>query len=348
MAGVWYCTREDVKRALDSKTTARDDEQVDRAIETGARNIEGLLHRRFYPLTATRRFDWPNQQYARPWRLWLDSNELVSVTTLTAGGTAIASGDYLLRRSDDRDETPYTHIEIDLSSQASFASGPSHQQSIVVTGVWCGCPADETPAGALAEALDDSETGVDVTNGAVVGVGTILRCDSERMIVTGRTMLDTGSNLGGNLTASAADVLVPVTGVNVGEVILIDAERMLVVDTAGSNVVVKRAWDGSVLATHSNGADVYASRTLTVQRAALGTTAATHLSATALAAHVVPGPVRDLNVAEAIAQIHQEQAAYARTAGAGENEREARALGLRAAQEAAYTAYGRKARIRAI
>src|SRR5690606_22447868 len=56
----WYTTRETVKAALDYKETARNDAQVDRAIESASRAVEGLLHRRFYPETATRYFDWPN------------------------------------------------------------------------------------------------------------------------------------------------------------------------------------------------------------------------------------------------------------------------------------------------
>lgn len=44
-----YCTRQDVKRALDVHETARSNGQVDRAVEAASRTIEGVLHRRFYP-----------------------------------------------------------------------------------------------------------------------------------------------------------------------------------------------------------------------------------------------------------------------------------------------------------
>src|SRR5258707_702611 len=53
---VCYCSREDVKTALDFKETARSNPQVDRAIQSAADNIEGFTHRSFYPLTATRVF----------------------------------------------------------------------------------------------------------------------------------------------------------------------------------------------------------------------------------------------------------------------------------------------------
>jgi hypothetical protein len=347
LTGIWYATREDVKRALDAAETARNDAQVDRAIESGSRTIEGLTHRRFYPELATRYFPWPNHQHARPWRLWLDQHELISVTTLVAGGTTIPATDYFLEPANDG--PPYTHVEIDLASGSAFAAGSTHQRAIAITGLF-GHSADEAPAGALAEALDGSETGVDVTDSSLVGVGTILKCEAERMLVTGRSMLDTGQNSSA-LTASSSDVAI--TGITagtikVGEVLLVDSERMLVVDVAGTTLTVKRAWDGSALAAHSGGADIYAPRSLTVTRGALGTTAATHADATALTKHVVPALVRDLAIAEAINQLQQETSGYARVIGEGENAREGTGRSLFDLRRDTITAYGRKARARAV
>lgn len=357
MNGPVYATRERVKRALDVKETARSNAQIDDAIETSSRTVEGILHRRFYPELATRSFDWPNSQYARPGRLWLDQHELISLTTLVAGGVTIASGDYVLYPTDG---PPYNRVEIDLSGSAAFSSGDTHQQAIDITGVYAGCRLDEAPAGALAEALDASETAVDVTDSAAIGVGDIIRVDSERMLVVGRQMLDTGQNLGANLTDKASGVTVSVsdgTGFAVDEVLLVDSERMLVVDIAGNSLTVKRAWDGSVLAAHSSGADIYALRTLTVTRGALGTTAATHTTSAAIARHLVPGPVRDATVALALAQLLGEQSGYARAsssarpsgaAGSSRSGTPATGRGVGDVLELAYTAYGRKARIRGV
>lgn len=345
--GVWYCSREDVKSALDLKETARNNAQVDRVIEAASRSIEKLTHRKFYPQLAARYFDWPNGSYSRSWRLWLDADELISVTTLTSGGEAISASDYFLEPANSG--PPYTHVEIDLDSSAAFGGGNTHQRDIAITGLF-GYSADTTAAGILAEALDSSETGVDVTNSQAIGVGDIIKVDSERMIVTEKSMLDTGQNCS-TLTSSAASV--SITGVtagtiNTGETILVDSERMLVVDVSGTTLTVKRAWDGSVLASHTNGADIYASRTLTVERAALGTTAASHDTATAITRHVVPLLIRTLCVAEAIVMLGNETAGYARTVGAGENAREAAGRALRTLREEVYSSYGRKARIRAV
>jgi hypothetical protein len=342
----WYASREDLKAALDVMETARSDAQIDRALASGARSIDGEFHRIFYPLTATRTFDWP-QRYTRPWRLWLNQHELISVTALVAGGTTIAAADYLLRPDHG---PPFTHVEIDLSSVASFAASATHQRAISIAGVY-GHSNDETPAGALAEALDTTETDVDVSDGSKMGVGHLLRADSEAMVVTGRAMLDSGQNLGGNLDASAASVAVPVsdgTGYHAGEVLLIDSERMLLTDIAGNTLTVRRAWDGSTLAAHTTGADVYVSRRLTVARAAVGTTAAAHDNGAILARHLPPGPVGTYNLALGINTLLQERSGYARTVGSAENEQEAAGRGLRSARSQAWRAYARKARIGAV
>ena len=349
--GIWYSTREAVKDALDVKETARADGQIDRAIEAASRSVEGLLHRRFYPWTGTRYFDWPNSQRARPWRLWLDANELVSVTTLTSGGTVIPETDYFVRRSDDLGEPPYDHIELDLDSPASFGGGSTHQRDIAITGVF-GYGDDTAPAGALGAALDDSATSVTVTDAGAVGVGDLLLVDTERMVVTGRAMADTGLTISGVLASSQAGVTVTVsssTGAPApGEVILLDSERMLVVDTAGTTLTVKRAWDGSVLAAHDTGTAVWASRSLTVQRAAVGTVAASHADGVSLARHVYPGPVTTLCEAYALNTLLQARAGYARTAGEGDGARESTGRGVKAAERDAYRAYGRKARLRGV
>ncbi|MDQ7910256.1 hypothetical protein RB614_37760 [Phytohabitans sp. ZYX-F-186] len=348
--GIWYTTREAVKAALDYKETARSDAQVDAAIESASRAVEGLTHRRFYPWTGTRYFDWPDRRYSTPWRLWLDNNEVASISTLVAGGLTIAPSDYFLRRSDGLDEPPYTSIEIDLDSSAAFTSGPTFQRAVAVTGVFIGCPVDEVPAGALAEALDATETAVDVTDAAAVGVGHILRVGDERMIVTGRQMLTTGQTLQSALADRINDVTVVVTNgaaFSVGEVILLDGERMWIVDIAGNNLIVKRQWDGSVLASHT-GSTIYASRTVTVERGALGTTAATHDTAAAIVRHKPPALVTEMADAEAINTLLQKRAGYARTVGSGDNEREAGGRGLRQVREDVRTTYGRKARTAAV
>lgn len=342
-----YTTRERVKRSLDVKPSAYADWQVDAAIEAASDTVEGCLHRRFYPEAATRYFDWPDPVRSLSWRLWLNQHELVSVSAIVSGGTALTADQYFLRPESG---PPFTHVEINLDTNAAFEGGDTHQRAIAIAGVYAGCPDRTAPAGALAEALDSSETAVDVTDSASIGVGDLVLAGSERMLIVDRRMLDTGQNLQLDLPAQTASTSVRVsdgTGFNVGETILLDAERMLIVDIAGNTLVVKRAWDGTVLATHS-GSDIYAPRTLTVMRGALGTVAAAHDAATALARQVYPALVAEYATGEALNTLLQEQSGYARTVGSGEAVREASGGGLDMLREQAYTAYGRKARKRAV
>lgn len=344
-----YATREEIKAELDVKETARSNARIDRALADATDAVHGLCHRVFYPEQDTRYFDWPGPQHARPWRLWLDANEVISVTTLTSGGTTIVAADYFLEPN--QYGPPYNRIEIDLDSSAAFGGGDTHQRDITVTGLF-GYKNDETTLGATAEALDDSETGVDVdaTTSAAVGVGSLLRIDTERVIVTGRAQLDTGQTLGGaGLTNQNNAVTVTVQSgptFAAGETILIDGERMRVDEIAGSTLVVTRAWDGSTIAAHSVGATIYAPRTLTVARGALGTTAATHLTAATVHRWDAPGPVRQLCVAEALTDLLQGRSGYARTAGSGEGEREVSGRGVADLRKRVYVSHGRKARTR--
>lgn len=348
-----YCTREDVQNALDVKSTARTFTQIDRVIQAATLMVEGLLNRQFWVFTGTKKFDWPQLPFAGafPWRMWVDANEILTVTTLTSGGTVIPSSGYLLEPVNYG--PPYTRIDINLGTNSAFNSAATWQQSLVVTGTFSGAPATTTPAGSLAAAITTtSATTCDVTDASAIGVGSTLVIESERLLVTGRQMLTTGLTLQApDLTASDANTTVAVSNgaaFAVGEVILIDSERMLIVDIAGNNLTVKRAWDGSVLATHTNGATIYASRRLTVVRGAFGTTAAMHSNSTAIAVATVPALVQSLTLAEAINLLLSEESGWARSIGSGDATRNASGAGLKDLRDRTYAEHGRKVRMRSI
>ncbi|MET9012329.1 hypothetical protein ABZX74_15625 [Streptomyces olivaceoviridis] len=351
MSTPWYATREEIKAELDVKETARSNARIDRALADATEAIHGLLHRRFYPTVATRYFDWPSSQYRPSWRVWLDDSELISLTSVTSGGVTIPLDDVLLEPN--RSGPPYTRLELNIGTSAAWGGGSTYQRDITITGLW-GYRNDETTLGVTAEALDASETSIDVdaATSAAVGVGSLLRIDSERVIVTGRTQLDTGQTLGGagltNINNSVTVTVQSGGAFAAGETILIDGERMRVDDIAGNTLVVTRAWDGSTIAAHAAGAAIYAPRALTVERGALGTTAATHALGAAVILWVPPGPVRQLCIAEALTDLLQGRSGYARTAGSGENERETSGRGLADLRARVYTSHGRKARMRSV
>lgn len=350
-----YATREDVKSALDLKETARSNSQVDRAIDAASRVVEGLCHRRFYPEVDTRYFDWPDQ-YARPWRLWLDDSELIELTSISSGGVTIPPGNVNLEPN--RGGAPYNRVEIQLDTSSAFGGGSTIQRDITITGLW-GYRDDESPAGTAAAGISSSVTTLVVSDASAIGVGQVLRIGTERLIVTERAMTSTGQTLQTPMTTAKNNEILAVTdgtAFSVGEVLLLDAERMRINDVAGNNLIVERSWDGSTLAAHT-APTIYASRSLTVVRGALGTTAAAIAQDAAVYRWNPPGPVRTLTVAEAVTTLLQESSGYARTTGAGTASRQvgggtvtktAYGAGLDALREQVYVSHGRKARTRAV
>src|SRR5690606_27435433 len=124
---------EEVMASLDIKYTARSNAIVDRAIEAGSRAVEGLTHRKFYPVTDTRYFPWPAGSFGSPWRIWLDDNEVIEVTSLTAGGVSISSDDYFLEPVNSG--PPFNRVEIDRDSSASFTNNGTSQRAVALTGL---------------------------------------------------------------------------------------------------------------------------------------------------------------------------------------------------------------------
>lgn len=342
-----YATREALRQVIDIKTTARNAAALDRGLEAGSEAIEGCLHRRFYPEIATRYFDWPDSSYPRAWRIWLEEDELVSLTSILSGSSTILPASVFLYPNQG---PPYTRLELDRASNAAFAGATSPQRGVAVTGLF-GYRDDSAPAGTVAEALDTSETEVQLTSSEAVGVGDLLKVDSERMLVTERTWLTTGLTVqGSGLAAGATGVALTAsgTGVVAGETILVDSERMLVVDAVGTAVTVQRAYDGSVLGAHLVGATIYAPRSLTVTRGVLGTTAATHLINATCTVHVPPALIRELCIGEALNYLVSANAAWARVIGAAEYAKEYTGVGLDGLRKQARKSHGRYGRTAAV
>lgn len=348
-----YCSRFDVARASDIKSTARSNDAIDRAIQSAADNIDGQMHRVFYPTDTTHYLDWPNFQRAYPWRIWLDQWELADVTSnvpvLISGGTTISSGDIFWGPWNY--SPPYTFAELDRSTSSSFGHGPTPQREISIKGTFGYSIATQT-AGTLAANINGTTTTVTTSDGSLLGPGNVLIIGSERMLVTESSSTDTTATLtSGGTTAVASDTSLTVsdgTKVNAGEVILIGSERMLCYDVTGNVLTVKRAWDGTVLATHSPSDAIYAYRTWTVVRGVLGTTAASATAGAAATINQPPALIRDLAIAEASVQARQELGLYSDPQGSGAGATKAIGSALAEKWVSAITAFGRKARSRVV
>lgn len=346
-----YSTREEVKRALDIKQTASNDAQVDRAIEAARDDVNGLCKRRFYNVTGTQSWDWPNFQRAYPWRIWFDERELadttVNVPVVTSGGNVIPAANILWGPWNY--SPPFTFLELDRSKGGSFGQGSTPQKDVAILGLF-GYWDKRAAAGTLASAVTDTtSTTVTVSDSTACGVGDVLICGSERMLVQDRAMADTGQAQQSGLSANqASDVLLGVTtgsAYRAGEVLQLDAEQVLVTSVTGNSLTVKRAFNGTVLAAHT-GAEIYAPRLLTVTRGDLGSTAATHAQSSALAIQVIPSLVKELSAAEAINHVLQETAGYARSLPQGAGI--VPGTGLPDLRDRCREQYGRKARQRVI
>jgi hypothetical protein len=375
-----YCSRDDVMRSIDIKDGAISTAQVDRAIASGADKIEGRMMRKFYPLDTTRFLDWPNYQYAAPWRMWLGKQDCCALTLLQspgnsggAGGVSIPLNQVFLEPVNRDPGFPFRSIELDRSTVAAWGIGPTPQHSIWATGTF-GFTADADTAASLAASIAASDTTMTLSDGSQCGPGDLLIIGygrgtapyptylgtagavqpylGERIIVTDKTAAATGLTQSGSgcTTASGSDNQLTTTGtgaLNPGEVLQLDGERMLVESVTAGTATVVRAWDGTVLAVHS-GAPVYAMRLLTVLRGELGTTAASASSGTTVARHRPPQLIRDLNIAIGADQVMQELSGYSRTVGAGDAQMRASGYALADLWDQAARRFGRQQRIGAI
>jgi hypothetical protein len=311
-----FATREQIMGATDIKSTAIQASAIDRLIFSASRQIEQVMRRHFYPRVETVTYE-PPYDFAR-YGFWLN-RDIQSVTNLEVDDVGLTVDDFTLHPSSDG--PPYSRIELSGFENVETA----------ITGVW-GYSDDEAPAGALdGNVATTTETTIQVTNGAAIGVGDLIHIEDERLIVTNKVVVDSAVNTTAEVAAEKSVVTLPVgdgTAFTAGETVLVDAERMLITDVAGNNLIVKRAHDGSTLALHVTDSDIYVYRLLTVERGAEGTTAAIHADTTAITRNVPPGTITELCIAEVTTALEQESAAYARTIGSGEAEREAAGKGL--------------------
>lgn len=341
-----YTTRDEVRAVPDFRESPRSNAAIDRAIASAATDINSMMHRRFYPEDGTKFFDWPNYDYAYPWRIWFAQYDLVTATSVTSGGQAVSLGDIFFEPANKEADEPYTYMELNRATNAAFGAGNTPQRDVAITGTW-GYSATTMPAGALAAGTGSGDATVTVTDSAPTSPGAILLAGTERMLVTDRVMTSTGQELQADLDLAQNAVSVTVgdgTKFFYSEILLIDSERVLVTDIAGNTLTVLRGFDGSTVAAHTSGATIYAPRLLTVSRGALGTTAASHNLGDAVTRFTFPGLITDLAVALSVNSVLQGSSGYSRIVGEGDNQRLASGAALADLVSRAVAAYGRKAR----
>lgn len=349
--GAWYTTRERFMRAADVKAVAYATTEIDATIEAASRDVDRLCRRGddtrpgLAPWTGSLTFDWPVRGNDGSFRFWLNAHKLISKTTVVSGGTTITD-DVLLWPPEFG--PPYHALDIDRSTDSVLAEGEgTGQRSLVVTGLWGHTNVERTLSTWTIGSSPNSST-TSITINAPIGVGNIVRIDSERVIITERAFTTSGQT--GTLTSSVSAQSLAVsdgTAFFAGETLLIESERVLVQDISGNTLIVKRAVDGTTLAAHTGATIMYA-RACTVERGALGTTAASHTSGTQIHVWQPPPLAEQLTIAYALDAREQERAAYARTIGTAENQRAAGRGGIKSLEARVEEAFGRPVRMAAV
>lgn len=219
----WYCTREQLKREI-AIPDPQDDAAIDDCIESVSRFLEMEYGHRWYPTTETRTFT------ARNGRILVD--DLLSVTLLEtdADGTRAYATDWAATDFDllptgallESPPAPYWEVRMAPNGSQYFPRGAL---GVRIAGVWGYYDQRSTSSATLAEDLDASETGVDVSDGSVFGVGHTLRLPS--------------------------------------------GEQVFVTAIAGNTLTVERGANGTTAATQSNGGAIQVYRYPIVGRACL-------------------------------------------------------------------------------
>ena len=184
-------------------------------------------------------------------------------------------------------------------------------------------------------------------DGSRVGVGDSLLIESEQVWVSARGDLDLAQNLSGALGADETDTTLGLGGapddpVSLGEVLRLGSERMRVTEiNSTTSFEVERSYDGTDLAAHSNGADVFIRRTYTIVRAVNGTTAATHADDKTITRYTAPPQIEEVVLAEVIQLFHRQESGFTQRVGGGENQVTIRPDSIERLKRSAYGAHRR-------
>ena len=177
-----FISRDALKDRL-GDTLTTDDVAYRAILEAVSRRIEHETSQRFQVHTATRYLSatWTNSLMLR--------TGMLSVTTLKTDDdgdrtyeTTWATTDYdLIPLNAVGDLKPFTSLDVAPAGTKTF---PVHTRSTELVGSWGYFQDLETVSSALNEALDSSETAVDVVSGAAYEVLQTILIDTEQMYIT--------------------------------------------------------------------------------------------------------------------------------------------------------------------
>lgn len=178
-----YCDLATLKTAMGISDTT-DDTRLLTVLEDVSRFIDEHCQRHFYVKTETRYYTGTGCDY-----LLLDA-DLLSVTSLKTDEDDDRDYDYTWTAT-DYDLEPYNSwpkTKISETPNGDY-SLPTNPKGIEITGLWGygrgdGATPYEVSSTTTAEALDTTETGVDVASGAALSAGQTILIDSEQMYIS--------------------------------------------------------------------------------------------------------------------------------------------------------------------
>lgn len=342
MVPLWYASMTEVQRAADIPSSALSDARLRPVMDQATDAVRENCQRDFEPLIDTRWFRWPQDVAQDPGLLRLGRHELISVTGIINGdGSAVdLSGCKLITEGVGDVGPPYNAIDYvgGWTQNANWSA-----RSIGVTGLY-GFKDVELSATTTVSNL--TGTTVDVADSSELGVGSLIRIATERLVIRRRGWLTASNSVAINLPAEeSADSFTVTNGsaFNIGEWVLLGTEQMEIVDIASNTLLVHRAINGSALAVHTAVTTVQVNRRLTVYRAALGTSAVDTLTGATVQLFQWPGLISQQCKAEALQIIQQDSASYGSRAGSGQGEMP---LAVRALPELRTRVFGRYGRLR--
>lgn len=283
-----YCSVSEVLSDLERPGTA-DEAKVLRYIRDASQFLERQFDFPILPQIEDRSFRGEGND-----TLFLET-PLLRVTSLTHDGDALTAGvDYSLEPQERWWRNgPYSRLLADPDSLL-LGAWLDLAGAVQIAG-WWGLydEAVSVPVSAVSQLI--GATTIEVSDGSQVSPGMLLKVGDEFEEVTGlQAASATGATLNGAIDEQDEEItLSDGSLVAVGETIKVNFERMLVLDIAGHELAVKRAYANTRRASHLTAAAVYAQRSYTVSRGANGSTAAAHAAA-AVYRQVPPGDVNYL------------------------------------------------------
>ena len=301
-----FCTVSDI--AADTKSPGVDEARIYQAIREASDYLQKEIGW-FIPVTLTRRFDGSGRET-------LIIPPLLSVTTLVNGDDTLSASDYILKPDDGFwPNGPYGMIHVDPDSSTLLA-WEDELDGVAITGKWGLFNRSASTSATVADTTQqsDSQTTLKVSNGSKVSPGMLLLIGSEQELVTGwSSPTDNVTTVTEPVTATADQLtLADDTLVNVGEIIRIDFEQMLIKDIrASTNLAsVIRGYNGTARVAHADNAEVDAYRTVNVERGVNGTTAAAHANGTVISRYFAPDDIQFLTRQIATLMVNKALSGY--------------------------------------